>query len=108
MSQVFSDTELHVIANGETITNVQKLVQVCLTPGSAVAKVVLSWAKHGTSGGNDTIPLQAANAGEAVQWPDNDYAIPIGGRTITATISGTGAVCTLNVIGTGKAAMVVA
>jgi hypothetical protein len=107
MSQVYSDTELHVIANGETISNVSKLVQVCLTPGSAVAKVTLTWAKHGGSG-NDTIALQAAANGEAVQWPDNDYPVPIGGRDITATISGTGAVCTLNVIGTGKTAVAVA
>lgn len=107
MPQLFNDTELHVIANGETITNVQKLVQICLTPGAAVAKCTLSWAKLDGSG-NDSIALQAPNAGEATQWPDNDYALPIGGRTITATISGTGAVVTLNVIGTGRAAVAVA
>ena len=107
MSQVYSDTELHVIANGEVISNVQKLVQVCLTPAAAVAKVTLTWAKLDGSG-NETIALQAGANGEAVQWPDNDYPVPVGGRDITATISGTGAVCTLNVVGTGKAAVAVA
>ena len=109
MSQILRDVETHVIANGETITNVKTLVQVCLAPGSAVATCKLEWTnKSGSTPGKSNVRLQAAANGESVVWPGNEYGVAVRGQTITATITGSGAVVTLNVIGVGTGAIAVA